>query len=53
MAAAGLFAIGNYRFGGLIPLWTVFALSRKLGGFLARRRPVAAHGLLSADRVFD
>jgi MoaA/NifB/PqqE/SkfB family radical SAM enzyme len=53
IAAAGLFAIGNYRLGGLIPLWAVFALSRKLGGFLGRRRPVAANGSLSTDPVVD
>lgn len=33
MAAAGLTAIGNFRLGGLVPIFSLFTLSRKIGRF--------------------
>jgi sulfatase maturation enzyme AslB (radical SAM superfamily) len=53
IASAGLAAIGNYRLGGLIPLWAVFELSRRLGGFVGRWRPMASGSSLSPTRIVD
>ncbi|MCL5744712.1 MAG: radical SAM protein [Acidobacteria bacterium] len=37
MAAAGLAAVGNFRLGGLVPIFSIFTLSRRIGRFVGGR----------------